>query len=133
MGRVMWNDEDPREPDRELHQVASSWVLVAVILFGTASWSGLRYLALVAEPIFRTDKAPMQAIPPGEEGMWPRESTAPCTAAAKRSPGEPNAGREVGEDDARPSSPKPPGCESSSTNSYDLPGPALTVEWESLH
>jgi hypothetical protein len=132
MGRSMWNDEDRRDPDRERHKVASSWALVAVILVAAAAWSGLHYLAIVAESIFGSNTMPEQAISPVEEGIGSRDSTAGCTAAGKRIQGERTMGREQRAGDARPSSPEIPGCESNSTRSFDLPGPALVVEWESL-
>lgn len=122
--RSMWHEEDPPEPVRERHQVASSWALVAVVLFAAAAWSGPHYLALVAEAIF----GPAQTISPRENGLSPRGSMARCSAAWRESPRESNAGREHGAHDARPPSPESPDCE----GWFDVPGPALVVEWEAL-
>jgi hypothetical protein len=132
-GRSMWNDEDSREPAQGVHQVASSWALVAVILGGVAAWSAIRSVIHVAEPIFRTDKMPTQAIPPGKETVWPSDSKPHCDGAAEQIQRGPDKGLESSAGDARPPSPKPLGCESISVDLFVLPGTAMTAEWEALH
>ena len=128
----MWNDEEPREPDQGFHQVASSWALVAVILVGIAGWSGIRYVIHVADPTIGMNKIPTRATPPGKETVWPSDSKAHCDGTAEQVQRGSDMGLEPGPGDARPSSPKPLACESSSINSFDLPGPATTAEWGAL-
>lgn len=131
-GRSMLNDEDSRGPDRGVHQVASSWALVAVILVGVAGWSAIRYVIHVAEPTFRMDKMPTQAIPPGKEAVWPSDPKAHCNGAAEHIQRGPDIGLESSAGDARTPSPNPLGCKSISIDLFVLPGTAITAEWEAL-
>jgi hypothetical protein len=40
----MWNDDDPRQPGLDWHQVATSWILAATIFACLAAWSGFHTL-----------------------------------------------------------------------------------------
>jgi hypothetical protein len=113
----MWNDEEPREPDTGLRQVASSWALVAAIAIGLAGWSAFQYAIDVVELVVTKDNAP-----------------APHCHAAQ-GPGETHV---VQEHDShvdgaqRTSLYNAADCGSTSSNSFDLPGTALAVDWGSL-
>jgi hypothetical protein len=131
-GRSMVNDEDLREPDRGVHHVASSWAFVAVILVGVAGWFAIRYAIHVAERTFQDGQNADVSDPTTEEAVWPSDPKAHCNDAAEHIQRGPDIGLESSAGDARPSSPKPLGCESISTDLFVLPGTAMTAEWEAL-
>ncbi len=86
----MWNDEEPREPDTGLRQVASSWALVAAVAIGLAGWSALQYAIDVVEPLVTKDNAP---APTANSSVMeiPRSTgsfAAHCHASAEQLSGE---------------------------------------------
>jgi hypothetical protein len=133
----MWNDEEPREAEPGLHQVVSSWALVAAILAGFAGWSALQYVAQVVEPILAGEKSSaLTAIPSAMEITRRTDAfITPCHASAEQIPREADSvrGRHMATDDAsRPPVPKASYCQDNSSNSFGLPGAAMAVEWEDL-
>ena len=133
----MWNDEEPREPDTGLRQVASSWALVAAVAIGLAGWSALQYAIDVVEPILTKDNAP---APTANSSVMeiPRSTgsfAAHCHASAEQSPGDAHVvqGHDPPVDGAqRTSLYNAADCGSTSSNSFDLPGTAIAVDWGSL-